>query len=95
MSDRPPQRVVCAAMRMRDGLIVTGVRHFSPDMHAVLKRLYPHQRYCTLVSEQGFVDQYGTFLSRDEAWVIANEQQQVIRPCGGNSRGYLYSENLY
>lgn len=32
-------RIVSAAMLMRDGLIVPGVRHYSPDMRAVLFRL--------------------------------------------------------
>jgi len=87
-----PPLIVCAAMLMEDGLIVTGVRHFSPDMRAVLKRLYG-EGYHLKVKEQGFIDMKGQFLSREAAWKVAKENGQiryeVSRP------GTLFSENLY
>jgi hypothetical protein len=48
-------------------------------------------------AEQGFIDQKGKFLNREEAYVIAEAAGQVIgkvipRRCG---RPELYSENLY
>lgn len=33
-------RIVCAAMLMDDGVIVTGVRHYSPEMRVVLRKMY-------------------------------------------------------
>lgn len=57
-------KIVCAAMLMKDGLIVPGVRHFSPDMRLVLKRVYG-EGYHLEVQEQGFIDSKGTFLSRE------------------------------
>lgn len=87
-----PPLIVCAAMLMEDGLIVTGVRHYSPDMRAVLKRLYG-EGYWLKEKEQGFIDIKGQFLSREAAWKVAEENGQiryeVSRP------GTLFSENLY
>jgi hypothetical protein len=45
-------------------------------------------------SEQGFIDTWGNFLTREEAWVNATFNNQIIRRCGGDE-GRLYSENLY
>lgn len=87
-----PHRIVSAAMLMDDDLIVPGVRHFSPDMRAVLNRVYG-KGYHLRVREQGFVDTHGQFLSREDAYrrAVANNQirKQVGKP------GTLYSENLY
>ena len=100
------KRVVCAAMLMKDGTIVTGVRHYSPEMRVILKKLYG-EKYHLEVEKQGFVDQFGNFLSRGEAWKIARDQKQIIRPTGfevvGDQvyidelapEGMLFSENLY
>jgi hypothetical protein len=50
--------------------------------------------------EQGFVDNKGEFVSREEGWVLATVRGQVIR-CVGNQQSAtedgheLYSENLY
>lgn len=81
-------RVVSAAMLMDDGLIVTGVRHYSPDMRAVLKRLYGKgfrlfgkwicKPYHLHVKEQGFIDAKGNFLTREEAWKRADEHGQIF-----------------
>lgn len=85
---RPPQRVVCAAMLMNDGHIVTGIRHFSPDMRETMRRLYPRfwllrilgfkSKYHLKVKRQGFVDQYGKFLDREHAWRIADASGQIL-----------------
>jgi hypothetical protein len=45
--------------------------------------------------EQGFIDQYGKFYSRKAAWKIAEKEGQIIRRCGGDEDGTLWSENLY
>lgn len=43
---------------------------------------------------QGFIDQFGDFLDREEACVVAKAQKQRRRRCGGDEET-LYSENLY
>ena len=88
---------------MRDGHIVTGVRHYSPDMRKTLRLLYPRHwlfrwfnarpKYYLQVKEQGFVDQYGEFLTREQAWYVAERQQQIRKQTG--TYGTLYSEDLY
>ena len=95
------QFIVCAAIR-RDGLIIPGVRHFDPLMRDILKAL--GTGYTNW--EHGFVDNQGVFLTREEAWVIADLGGQIRRPTGwedgSTSRkanvgdaGLLFSENLY
>lgn len=94
MSDTPkPRLLVCAAMRMQDGLIVTGVRHYSPDMRAVLKRLYG-DGYHLKVEEQGFIDNRYEFVTRADALALALANGQRRFRCGGDEIA-LYSEGLY
>ena len=84
--------IVCAAMLMNDGVIVTGVRHFSPDMRIVMSRIYG-DGYHLKVREQGFITTAYTFVNRKDAWVIAEAGGQIKRQC--STPGTLYSENLY
>jgi hypothetical protein len=79
-------------MLMDDGLIIPGVRHFSPDMRAVLHRIYG-DGYHLKVREQGFIDIRGTFLDRTTAWARAEATGQIREQV--SSPGTLYSENLY
>lgn len=72
-------------------------------MRAVIKQLaIPDFRNW----EQGFIDQYGNFLSRSEAWKIADKMGQIRRPTSHEKElnprqpnmgddGLLFSENLY
>lgn len=79
-------------MKMKDGSIIVGVRHFSPEMRATMQRLYG-SGYHLKVDEQGFVDQRGQFLTREQAWLIAKANNQIRREV--SEPGTLYSENLY
>jgi len=83
-------RIVCAANRFENGPILIGARHFDQHMHIQanymgVKGSEPH--------EQGFIDQYGKFYNREEAWEIAKKNGQIIRDV--SSPGSLFSENLY
>lgn len=84
--------VVAAAMLMDDGDVIVGVRHYSLEMRKTLAKAYG-EKYHLHVVEQGFVDQSGNFLSRAEAWNIAESEGQIRREV--SSPGTLYSENLY
>jgi len=99
------KRIVCAAMLMKDGSVVAGIRHFSPEMRAIMLRAYG-EKYHLQVQEQGFVDQFGAFYSREQAWKLADQNGQIIRPTGWEENpkprpanvgdeGCLFSENLY
>lgn len=87
------QRVVSAACRIGDSVICSP-RHYDSICRATINLLPGHERKKWYGAEQGFVDQFGIFLTRREAWVIALKQNQIIRDhdkCVGN----LYSEHLY
>lgn len=97
--------VVCAAMLMDDGLIVPGVRHFSPEMRIILERIYG-ENYHLHVKQQGFINQMGEFMSREDAWKLADASGQIRRETGWEEGdkprlagvgddGRLFSENLY
>lgn len=92
MSNKVNVRVVCAANRdEKTGRIAIGVRHLCPIMRANMDGM-PGINWG--LSEQGFIDQHGDFLSRDEALIIAKRENQIVRRCGGDEH-QLYSENLY
>ena len=85
------RKVVCAAIKDATGHVVCGARHYDPVMHQQIDNFKVWEKPI----QQGFIDQFGTFLTREEAWVVANAAKQVIKVCGGNSSGKLFSENLY
>jgi hypothetical protein len=91
------RRIVCAAIRFPDGLVVCGPRHHNAIFfaHDNLKQ-YGHCTWCDV--EQGFVDQQNVFLTREEAWHVAYTAGQIIRNIDGDMRGShreLFSEHLY
>lgn len=95
MTEKAERRVVCAAIRHPDGRMICSPRHFDSVTHAVLN----HYAKTEDIKEwgradQGFVDQYGEFLTREEAWVIAERQNQIRHRVGGDGKK-LFSENLY
>lgn len=83
------QRIVCAANRnMITQSIVIGIRHWDGLMRQqICDRDYSDY-------EQGFIDNRGGFLTREEAFVVAEREGQIIRRVGGDE-GVLYSENIY
>lgn len=97
--ERPQRRVVCAAIRAADGSLLLGIRHYSRDMHEQINYrrdgpMFKHRHD----EDQGFVDQYGVYMSREEAYQVALAAGQIKRPlaCGYGLNGpKLYSEGLY
>lgn len=101
MSDTQ-RRVVCAANQYDivdpiDGwgkVIITGIRHYCPLMRQNLKS------WVDLIDrsseEQGFVDQYGVFMDRFEALMVAQDagQLNICRP-KTSPENRLFSEDLY
>lgn len=89
----PTRRVVCAANRFPGGVLVLGARHFDGVMRQTIKLL----SLTPGSEEQGFIDQAGQFLTRQEAWKVAEAAGQIQRRVGGDTSqgGSLYSENLY
>jgi hypothetical protein len=84
-----PQRIVCAANRNRkSGRIICGARHWDNIMRSQKREDENWTGW-----DEGFIDQFGQFLNREEAWLSAQEQGQIR--CEVSSPGTLYSENLY
>jgi hypothetical protein len=88
-----------AAIRASDGALLLGVRHYSLDMHLQIERRRDGAKFAHRHDEdQGFVDQNGVFLSREEAYPVAVAAGQLRYPeaCGQGINGpKLYSEGLY
>ena len=82
--------IVCAAMR-KSGHVICGARHFDGIMRSAIYLLSDQSH---VGWEQGFIDNKGQFLTREEAWEVANAAGQIRRRCGGDN-GRLFSENLY
>lgn len=97
--DRERRCVVCAANRHTDAdlrvWLLLGPRHWGPTMRHQAKML-PFDAHA-LEWEQGFIDQRGEFLTREEAWKVAEAAGQIFQRVGGDTinGGRLFSENLY
>jgi hypothetical protein len=88
-----PQVVVAAANRSAcKTVVLVGARHWDSVMHAQADAL-PTGAYEFPLQEQGFIDQYGNFLTREEAAMIVGQNKQPLRESIEGMR--LYSENLY
>lgn len=89
-------KIVCAANKfvMKDGdeLIIPSARHWDACMTHIAMVL--GDRLTLDHEEQGFIDQYGNFYTREEAWIIAKKNNQIVHRVGGDE-GKLFSENLY
>ena len=93
------QRVVSAACRQAipgyQGLqIIASPRHFDSTCRAIIDMLPESERDQWYHAEQGFVDNFGNFLDRRQAYKIAKAANQILYRCGGDE-GVLFSENLY
>ena len=91
------RRIVCAAVAYpkRPDIMLVGPRHFDNVMNDQYCRFFT--RGTALGEEesvQGFLDQHGKFLTREDAYEVAKNAGQIIRRCGGDD-GKLFSENLY
>lgn len=88
------KRVVCAAIKHPDGRIVCGARHYDAAMIRQLEQLPDMWTPGWQAAEQGFIDQRCEFLTREEAWKIADTNGQIIRERDW-ATGSLHSEHLY
>lgn len=99
VAERTVRRVVCAAVRAEDGEVMLGVRHYSRDMHRQIEcRIDGNKFMWRHNADQGFVDQYGIFMSREEAYQVAQNAGQLVcqAACSSGRDGpRLHSEALY
>jgi hypothetical protein len=88
------RHVVCAANKYGD-LIICGARHHDKIMNAQIiaigkDKCKPTEGY------QGFIDQFGVFMSREEALVTAKASGQKLNMARNSGNGkVLYSEGIY
>ena len=86
--------VVAAANRYnREGeepLIICGVRHHDEIMNSVLDAIGMKG----FTTEQGFVDQWGNYMDREEAAYVATYSGQRMRNTRFD-RKYLFSEDCW
>ena len=95
------RRIVSAANKynLNNGQEITlpCVRHSSKDLHQTLEVLKGacllDKGFCA-PRNQGFIDQYGNWWSREDAFVIAKAANQINFARNG-SNVELYSEGLY
>lgn len=98
---QPPEnvtvRIVCAANKTKDGLIIAGARHWDDIMREVALRVYPGDRSVFGTdTEQGFIDQWDRFYTREEAMKAIQVSGQPIDVEGNmHYTTQLFSEGLY
>lgn len=92
------RRVVAAACKYGD-VIFCGARHYDSVMRTQMKHFREEQELELLERgdvKQGFIDQFGVFMDRQEAWKVAWEAGQ-INSCRifSGCWGTLYSEDIH
>lgn len=87
---KPQQIVVCAANR-KDGVTFCGARHCD----SVMRKQAEAAGIKLTAAEQGFINQFGEFLTREEAMQVVKESGQPFNIERNNGDSYLFSEGLY
>lgn len=88
-------RIVCAAIRGKDGTVLLGVRHYSKDMHEQINARFDGEQFKDCRGDdQGFIDKFGRYHTREEAYKIALAAGQIWRPRACTEEK-LFSEALY
>jgi hypothetical protein len=82
--------IVCAANKLKSGLIVCGARHHDKIMNGQIEAAGDTH----IGEKQGFIDQRGKWWSRSDAMDIVKCNGQKRRDVPG-AELELYSENLY
>jgi hypothetical protein len=87
--------VVCAACK-HDDLILCSARHWDRAMNKQLKTLKKlGSELKSSQFEQGFIDQFGEFLTREEAFEVVKESGQSFDIKRNGHAHKLFSEGLY
>ena len=87
---KPKQIVVCAANKF-DDVILCGARHWDKIMCKQANMMGIKGG----TEEQGFIDQFGTFLTREEAMQIVKDNGQAFDEDRNGQYDELFSEGLY
>jgi len=88
--------IVCAANKMPDGDLILGARHWDTQMRATVKAIYRDPDNIKYgAAEQGFIDQFNRFYTREDAMQVARQNDQIRFPDDMLSETALHSEDLY
>ena len=87
---KPQQIVVCAAIQV-DDVLLCGARHCDKVMRAQAKAMGISMK----CAKQGFIDQFGDFLTREEAMKIVKANGQPFNIKRNSGDVVLFSEGLY
>jgi hypothetical protein len=82
-------RRVSMAANIVDGHLIIGNRHFCPLMEMQIDGLQLDYHKHNIRYDQGFVDQWGIYMSRGEAWGVAKARGQIKEVF---QEGILFSE---
>jgi hypothetical protein len=69
--------IICSAVKFND-IVVGGRRH--GDCFQAMEKMLPKEIYDTITRDNvvcGFIDNWGDFHTREEAWVIAENAEQI------------------
>jgi hypothetical protein len=94
--EKPTPVVVCAACKYND-LILCSARHWDKVMNIQLRQIRMiNEKVKAHHFIEGFINQFGEFLTREDAYIVAENAGQKIDldGCGGMP-GTLFSEGLY
>ena len=99
-----PRRIVCAANRYGD-IVIPSARHHDKCMNTIIQafggraKLLEGIHYTDLDEfrkEQGFIDQYGDYWTREQAMdIVKMNEQPIINQAKIGDGKRLYSEHLY
>jgi hypothetical protein len=92
--NRPGRVVLCAAVSMvtcEGRVLFIGPRHFDGTMRRQMERYMRTDH----AHEDGFIDQWGVFMSREEALIVAWHAGQLGRRPKTHPFAQLFSEDLY
>lgn len=103
VANKVKRRIVSAANRYGD-IIIPANRHHSALMDTLINRILgsgdeeiAEEVMKAYISsgdfDDGFIDNYGEFWTREQAMIIASVSNQLIRVTGGTQK--LFSEDIY
>ena len=78
---------------IKTGYCINGYRH--GNCFATMKIFDSDRTYLEMEKEQGFLDSENNFLTREEAWEIAEKANQIKEDSRRFTQGRLFSEDLY
>lgn len=91
MKDKYMRKIVCAAIKL-NGIIIPCIRHWDTNCHILANSIYP-SKVKELIRAgkevQGFLDNKGNFLDREEAAMLFNSYSDK------KTTRILFSEDLY